>query len=312
MSELGDQFEDFGWNTFAFERVAQDLVRQNVNVIHAGFAGKPATAAMILSDLARIPFSFEAHAYDLFVNFSRGAEKVEKAKWIFTISEYNRSYLAAKYDCDPGKVKIFRVPINREHCERTLGTPRKDNLIVSVCRLHPTKGLEFAIDAFKHIAEKRHDLEMVIIGDGDLKEALQKRVNGHALDGKVRFLGSMGNEAALDYIATATLFVLPSVIAPNGDRDGIPTALIEAMYMGTPVVSTRVSGIPELIDDGVNGYLAEPGDVTGLADKMERLLNDAALRQTIGQQARRKVVDNFYEEESADVMIKGWREIGAP
>jgi Glycosyltransferase len=104
------------------------------------------------------------------------------------------------------------------------------------------------------------------------KGELFKKVKELHLTEKITFLGNMSNEDAMDLVAQSTIVILPSVIIKNGDRDGIPTSLIEAMYLKTPVISSRISGIPELIDDGINGFLTEPGDVRQIAEKNGRAI----------------------------------------
>jgi glycosyltransferase involved in cell wall biosynthesis len=299
----------FGWNVYAFSAVASKIKQDRFDILHAGFANRPATAAMILSDLTGLPFSFEGHAYDLFVDFPFASEKIVKASKIFTISDYNKQYLVEQVGCSPSKIVVFRVPFNRTYCDKISQKKRKDNLIISACRLHPIKGLEYAIDAFHRISQSVDDLRFWIIGDGPLRGQLCKKVQALSLNDKVTFLGNISNEQTLEHIAEATVFMLPSVIAANGDRDGIPTSLIEAMYMKTPVISSKVSGIPELIDDGVNGFLAEPKNVHELADKLGQLLLDPSLRIQMGQNARDKVEKEFNAADSSHRLVPAWQDI---
>ncbi|MFH1674657.1 MAG: glycosyltransferase [Pseudomonadota bacterium] len=304
--DVAKYHKGFGWKIYALGLVAKKIQRDEIDIIHAGFANKPATAAMILSGLAGVPFSFEAHAYDLFVDFDFAKEKIEKAKKIFTISNYNKQYLIDHFKCPPSKIVVNRVPINKNHCDKIPGKPRSDSLITSVCRLHPTKGLEYAIEAFKLISQKRQDLRFTIIGGGPLENQLLEKVAQISLGDKVTFLGDISNEDAIRLISQSTMMVIPSVIAGNGDRDGIPTALIEAMYLKTPVIGSKISGIPELIEDGINGFLTEPGDVRGIADKMEKLLSDDSLRIAMGEAARRKVDNAFNVETNCAKLIHAW------
>jgi glycosyltransferase involved in cell wall biosynthesis len=135
------------------------------------------------------------------------------------------------------------------------------------------------------------------------------KVEQLGLGSKITFLGGTENKKALDFISQSTMFVLPSVIAPNGDRDGIPTALIESMYLKIPVIGSRISGIPELIDDGINGFLAEPGDVNQIAEKMNKLISDKLLRDRMGKEAREKIKKEFNIENSTNKLIDAWYEM---
>ena len=303
-------FKDLGLRIYAYKRIADKIKQEKIDIIHGGFGNIPATAAMILSDLTGIPFSFETHARDLFVLFNKySKEKIEKADKIFAISNYNKRYLIDNLECHAAKVIVKRVSFNNSYCDQISEKKKKENLILSVCRLDPIKGLEYAIEAFKLVSQKSKDLKFIIIGDGPLKNQLLKKVEELFLVNKITFLGGVNNEEALDYVAQSTIVLLPSVIAPSGDRDGIPTALIEAMYLKTPVISSRISGIPELIDDGVNGFLTEPGNVKQIAEKMNRLLSNKLLRVRMGEQAREKVKKEFNIENSTNKLIDAWQEM---
>ncbi len=301
--------QKLGWHWYALQPLARFLKQQGFEMIHAGFGNRTAEAAMILSRLSGLPFSFEAHAFDLFVDFPFAQEKLSEAERIFTISEYNRNYLIGDLGCDPRKVVKMRVTFNRDYCDQVAVEPKDPATVVAVCRLHPIKGLDHAIDAIALVARARKDVRFLIVGDGPLETALKNKVGAMKLENNVKFLGSVGNERALEVIARAGVFLLPSVIAPDGDRDGIPTSMIEAMYLRTPVVSSRVSGIPELVDDGVNGLLAEPGDVRTLAEHVGRLINDEAFRVKMGERARDKVEHRFYERDTAVILMQEWQSI---
>ncbi len=302
-------FKNLGLRIYAFKGFADKIKQEKIDIIHGGFGGIPATAAMILSDLTGIPFSFESHARDLFVLFHYSKEKIEKVGKIFAISNYNKRYLTDNLKCPAAKVIIKRVSCNKSYCDQISEKQKKENIILSVCRLGPIKGLEFAIEAFKQVSQEDNNLKYVIIGDGPFKNQLIKKVEELSLVNKITFLGDTTNEVALDYVAQSTLFLLPSVIAPDGDRDGIPTVLIEAMYLKTPVIGSRISGIPELVCDGVNGFLTEPGNVKQIAEKMNELLSNKSLRIEIGEQAREKVEKEFNIEDSVIKLIEGWQEM---
>jgi glycosyltransferase involved in cell wall biosynthesis len=285
---------------------------QDYDIIHAGFGNRPATAAMLLSRLTGVPFTFTTHAFDLFVNFPYALEKVQSAAALFTISKYNQRYLSEHYGCSPDKVQVLRVPFNKKQCDQIPVAQRDAKLIVSVARLHPTKGFDVALDALQVVAKKHQGVRFAIVGNGPLEKQLRNKVEQSRLGRNVMFLGTMANDNALRLVSKAAVFLLPSAVASNGDRDGIPTALIEAMYLRTPVVSTRISGIPELVDDGVNGFLAESRDVATIADRVTRLIESEALRDAMGQRAREKVERGFYEDDSASILVRRWQAVMQP
>lgn len=303
---LKAHFPRFGWKIYAFSKIA-DMLRQNkVDIIHGAFGDGEATAAMLLSEMTGVPFSFETHAKDLFVNFLHAPEKTTKAKVIFTISNYNKRYLIERFGCPKDKIVVKRVPINKHYCDQVASTPKEDNLLVSVCRLHPIKGIKYAVDAVRELTKMGHDVHYVIIGDGPLRNSLEDKVRRLSIEKNIVFRGELPNEEALNIVAASTVAVLPSIIAPNGDRDGIPTSLVEAMYLRTPVVSSRVSGIPELVDDNVNGFLTEPGDVQVLANRLALLLSDRSLRTRMGERARTKALKDFDSSQNTQKLVGGW------
>jgi len=304
--DVDKYFRYFDLEIIALNKISKKLKNEKYEIIHAAFGNRPATSAMLISRKTGIPFTFEVHAYDLFVDFPFAKEKLSEAKKVFTISHYNKKYIVETYNCDPKKIQVVRVPINDSHCDKVYGADRDNNTVLSVCRLHPIKGLFDAIEAFKKLSEINKNAKYIILGDGPLREALEKHVKDLSLSGKVMFVGDVSNEVALKHIAECTVFLLPSVIAADGDRDGIPTSLIEAMYLKTPVISTCVSGIPELITDKESGFLVNSGDVENISSRLIELFDNTSLRQTIGENARAKVLKDFNVKDNTEVLSSAW------
>ena len=303
---IGKRFFDrFEERFFSFRNIAR--VIRDYDVIHAAFGNRPATAAMILSRLSGVPFTFETHAYDLFVDFPFAEEKIRGAERIFTISNYNRNYLIERYKCPPSKIVVKRVTFNQEYCEGFLNKKKVDNLIVSACRFHPIKALDRAIESFGVLYKKSKSLRYIIAGDGELRNELEEKVKKMRLSRAVIFPGRLSNKEVLDHIAQATIFLSLSTISEDGDRDGIPTSLVEAMYLRTPVISTGISGIPELIDDGIHGFLVDPEDVHRVADTMQRLLDDRDLREKLGENGRARIIEEYDVVKNMEKMKKVWQ-----
>nr|WP_272916441.1 glycosyltransferase [Parapontixanthobacter aurantiacus] len=168
--------------------------------------------------------------------------------------------------------------------------------IVMTGRLVEKKGHLFALDAFERI-EDTVDFHCTIVGGGPLLETVKKEVRARGLEEKVTLLGSVQHEIALRTLDRADLFLLPSVTATNGDQEGIPVALMEAMAKGIPVVSTRHTGIPELIEHGRSGLLCEEHDAEGLAENIESLCRDPVLRERLAKAGRKKVAAEFERQE---------------
>ncbi len=295
--------------TNSLRGIAEHMRRTGVDVVHGCFANNSATVAMVTARLAGLPFTFECHAHDLFVDLRYGDEKIATARRVFSISDYNREHLVNKLACDPTKVVIRRVPILREFCDTIDSGDRVPGLVVSVARLHEIKGYDVAIDAFARVAAAVPTARYVIVGEGDLRPELEERAKRLGIADRVQFVGTLTNQETLRLVRRAMAFVLPSRIGQDGDRDGIPTSMIEAMYLRTPAVSTRVSGIPELVDDGVDGFLAPVEDTATIAEGLRRLLTEDELRTRMGEAARAKVLAKFDVTSNIDILIENWRAI---
>jgi glycosyltransferase involved in cell wall biosynthesis len=159
--------------------------------------------------------------------------------------------------------------------------------------LVPKKGFTDLVGALDLLARAGADVRCEVYGGGPQRSELEAMAGRLVLDGRLTFHGARPAEEIVDAYARASLFVLAPVVLGDGDRDGIPNVLVEAMAAGLPVVSTRISGIPELIDDGIDGILVEPGDVDAIAAAMDRLLNDHALAARLAAAGRRKIERRF-------------------
>jgi glycosyltransferase involved in cell wall biosynthesis len=261
--------------------------------LHAHWATYPSTAAMWASARLRVPFSFTAHAHDIFVADHLLAEKLRAAEFAVTISDFNRRYLAEHVT--PLAREVMRVV----HCGVAVSqfafrpAGRRPRRVLSVGRLDPIKGFEDLIKACAILRGRAVDFDCHIVGDGPLEGRLRALIESHGLQDQVKLIGACPQAQVLEQLYAASVFVLASVVAADGNRDGIPVALMEAMACGAPVVSTRVSGIPELVEDGVCGLLAEPGDPSDLARCIEQQLHDADRARAMAVAARFRIETDF-------------------
>lgn len=292
------------WRTLG---LLPELRRLGADHLHAHWATYPSTSAMWAARRLGVPYSFTAHAHDIFLEDHLLAEKMRTAAFGVTISEFNRRYLAERIS--PVALQCMRIV----HCGVRPAAfafspdgrdPRK---VVAVGRLDEIKGFRHLVDACELLKTRGVDFDCRIIGDGPLRPELEARIQAAGLAGRVTLLGALKQEEVRAHLSSAAMFVLPSVVTSRGDRDGIPVALMEAMAVGLPVVTTRVSGIPELVEDGVSGLLADPGDAAGLARAMERLLRDPASAQPMVVAARRIVEREFDIASEADKLLAAIR-----
>ncbi len=280
--------------------VAREALRIGADHMHAHFLTGNTRVAMWASALSGISYSVTAHAKDIYANAAgpRGVRsRLDAAAFTVTISDYNRANLAA-LSARPERIhRIYNgVDLDRFHP----GARRPDSMtgrppyLLSIGRLVPKKGFEVLIAACGRLAAGGEDFRCDIIGAGEQRGALQQMIESSGVGGRVRLLGARVQEEMLrDFYPRADALVLPCVVAENGDRDGIPTVLVEAMAMEIPVVSTSVSGIPELVEPDRSGLLVEPGDPDALAGALRPLLREPARRSRLGAEGRRKVEREF-------------------
>ena len=270
------------------------IIRQNsCQHLHIHFAHVPTQIGMYASLLTGVPFSFTAHANDIFENGILLKEKVERAKAAITISNHNYHFLTEQ-EVDINKLKIVRCGIdtdNNKYTPRTtLNTPPK---IGSLGRLVEKKGMDDVILALSKLHQKGTDFYLEIGGDGYLNDYLKKLAIKHNLKEKIIFKGAIPNDRVYSWLKELDIFILACKEDNNGDKDGIPVVLMEAMTVGIPVISTKISGIPELIQDEISGFLAEPNNPESLANTIEQLLHSPQLIAPITQAARNRVTEEF-------------------
>jgi colanic acid/amylovoran biosynthesis glycosyltransferase len=275
--------------------LAPELEKRHVQHIHAHFTINAATIALVLSRLLGISYSFTAHNV-FFIDRLLLKEKVGTARFIVAISEFSKQFLLRLVPVEgfENKIHVVHCGLSPEEFAPVAHEPRgKVPLILFVAQLAERKGAPVLVEACRLLAERGLAFRCVIIGGGEQKLLLERLVKQYALEEHVELVGAAPQEVVKGYLERADLFVLPCITASNGDMDGIPVSLMEAMAMEIPTVSTYVSGIPELIQDGDTGLLVEEKDEAALADALQRVLEDQALRTRLGKNGRRQVVQEF-------------------
>jgi len=286
-------------------RFARDMEQAGVGHVHAHFATHPAVAALIVHRLAGIPFSFTVHGHDLHVEKRMLKEKIEAARFVVSISEYNRDTMIAA--CGEGvrsRIRIVHCGIDPTVFRARARDARPDGPLRMVCvgRFDPVKGHTVLVEACRILAERGIAFECELVGEGPLRKGVEESIRRAGLADRIRSLGALPRPEVVTLLEEADVFVLPSVRAANGEREGIPVSLMEAMATGLPVVSSRLSGIPELVESGVSGLLAEPHDAHGLADALQMLARDPALRARLGRAGREKVLAEFDLSRNVDAL----------
>ncbi len=276
--------------------VAERALAERFDLIHAHFATGSASIARYAARLTGTPFTFTAHAKDIYwneVDLRRLRLLEEEAEAVVTISEANQAFLQSIAPEARVKRVYNGVDLRRFAALPRPPTPQPPRLLF-VGRMVEKKGLAHLLEACTLLGRRGVRVQCRLVGSGPQEPLLRQQARALGLDGQVEFRGPANQEeVASVHLPEASVFVLPSVIAPDGDRDGLPTSLLEAMARGVPVVSTRISGIPEAVPDGEAGLLVDPGDVAALADAIALTLHDPeeTLRRTLA--ARRHVARLF-------------------
>jgi glycosyltransferase involved in cell wall biosynthesis len=281
--------------------IARRMQRRGVRHVHAHWATHPALAAFVIRALTGIGYSVTAHAHDLYLDRSMLGEKLRAARFVVSISRFNRALVERLYGREAA-AKTVVIPCGvdpRLFPQRAPRAPDGVFRVACVAGLRAYKGHRWLVEACALLAARGVPVRCAAVGDGPERPALERQIAAAGLRGAVELLGNRPQDAVRALLAGSDAMVLPSVITPDGMMDGIPVALMEAMLMGLPVVTTRVSGIPELVQDGRTGLLAPEKDARALADALERLYRDPALGARLAAAGRAHVLAAFNLQKSA-------------
>lgn len=272
------------------------IARDGVTRLHAHFAHGATHVALLTAMFLDLPFGFSAHARDIYTaKRSLLCEKIAAARYVVTCTEANRSHLRDLAGADHrDKIVLAYHGVNLAKFAPAHDVVRAESpVVLAVGRLVEKKGFPHLLRACRLLLDRGRAFRCVIIGEGPERAQLEAQVRSLGLDDVVTLPGACTQEELVDDYHRATLVALPCRVLRNGDRDGIPNVLVEAMAAGLPVVSTAVSGIPELIESGENGLLVPEGDDAALAAAIELLLQDGALRARLARNARATVEQHF-------------------
>ncbi len=296
--------------------LARSLFRDPVAHVHAHFAHAPALVAMFVHELTGIPYTFTAHAKDIYVKTPLELLRAEaqQARAVVTCTEYNRRYLSSRIGAASNR-KLHRIYHGLDLSQVQFRPPPAPGpeppVILSVARLVEKKGLGDLILAADILRRRGRRFQVEVIGDGPQRQALENQVTELGLRDCVKLAGAQTYDRVCFAYQRASIFALPCVVAADGDRDGIPNVLLEAMGSGIPVVSTPVSGIPELIESERDGLLVPPNSPAMLADALDRLLTRPELSELLARAARAKIEAQFSIDRSSAQLLALFQRGGA-
>lgn len=268
--------------------LARHLERQGVRHLHCHFENAGASVAMLTSELTGIPFSFTLHGPSIFFEPHRWqlGTKIAKAAFVACISDFCRSQ--GMIFADPEhwpKMEIVHCGVDPTRYGRGDHAPGQH--LVFVGRLAAVKGVAVLLHSMADLAPDHPDLRLTLIGDGPERGVLETLSRTLGLESRVAFVGAKTQGEVAETLRTADLFVLPSF------AEGVPVVLMEAMASGVPVLTTRIAGIPELVEDGVSGRLVPPGNQGALTETIAALLADPGAWAAMGAAGRAKVEADF-------------------
>ncbi|BAW95535.1 glycosyl transferase, group 1 family protein [[Synechococcus] sp. NIES-970] len=270
-------------------------VTQNITHFHAHFGTSATSVARLASLFTGIPYTFTAHAKDIYHETVRPedmARKLADAKSVITVSDYNLQFLKEQYG--PAAAAVQRVYNGLDLSQFPYQSPQnRPAKIVAVGRLVEKKGFPDLISACGLLAKKNIDFHCQIIGHGELAESLQQQINGAGLQPWVELLGPRPQAELRAIVQGAAVLAAPCVVGGDGNQDGLPTVLLEAMALGTPCVSTDVTGIPEVLHHQKTGLQVPQHHPTALATALDCLLQDSNLRVHLAAAARQLIEVNF-------------------
>ena len=283
---------------------ARDLARRSGPThIHAHYATYPALAAWVCRRLVGSSYSFTVHAHDLYVDQSMLDRKIADARYVVTISDYNR-VLLEQHNSTHTPIRVVHAGINTAAYDfRPRGIPTDGEVrALTVASLQQYKGHAVLLEALAMGGPHVDRITLDLIGDGVLRGELEALVDRLGLRSRVRFLGSCSEDTVRASLDAADLFVLPSIVADDGQMEGLPVALMEALACGVPTVTTELSGIPEIVVDGVTGLLATPGDVTSLNETLAAMVQRGSATVEFAEAGRALVVREFDLRESISAL----------
>ena len=275
--------------------LAMQAQSKGIRHLHAHFGTQAATVARLAAAFAGIHYSFTAHAKDIYHQYEEPVQldlKIRDAAFTITVSDYNVDYLRTHFGAPTDRTHRiynglglsafpYNPPINRP------------SHVVAVGRLVEKKGFPFLIEAIGLLRDRGIDCRCTLVGDGPLRPQLQKQIEDLGLTDRVQLAGVRPLTEVSAFLKGAAVLVAPSIISEGGDRDGLPTILVEGMALGTPCISTQVVGIPELIRDHETGLCVAPNDAKVLADAIAEMLGNPTMARLLADNARALIESKY-------------------
>jgi colanic acid/amylovoran biosynthesis glycosyltransferase len=273
--------------------IADHVQRDGVRHIHAHFASTGAAVALDVHRLTGVPYSFTAHAKDIYrhdLDIDHLRMKLDQARFAVTVSDYNQRHLARL-----GGRQVVRIynGLDLRRFQSNGAASDEPPLVLAVGRLIEKKGFDVLIRACAVLRADGVGFRCLIVGKGELADDLQRLVSALDLDQHVELAGPLPREKLLELFPRASVVAAPCVVGSDGNREGLPTVLTEAMALKVPVVATPVTGIPELVEDERTGLLVPERDPAALAGAIRRLIDEPETARRLAEAGRARVERDF-------------------
>ena len=290
--------------------LAEHVQRKSIRHLHAHFATVPASVARLAAAITGISYSFTAHAKDIYhesVDTHELQQKIDEAAAVVTVSEFNIEHLEREYDVPHGRLHRVYNGLDLDHF--TFESPeQRPSRILAVGRLVEKKGFDVLVDACHLLRQRGTEFRCDIVGTGDREAVLQTAIAKRQLAEVVQLRGPLPQREVMQALRESSVLAVPCVVGDDGNRDGLPTVILEAMALGTPVVSTDVTGIPEVVRHQETGLLVPQRDPAALADALASLLRDAPQRVRLAAEARHRMEADFAATATAAQLRKYFRQ----
>jgi glycosyltransferase involved in cell wall biosynthesis len=277
--------------------VAETIREQKIQHLHAHFASEAATIAMLASLLTGASYSFTAHAKDIYdvqdLDAALVRQKIREARFVITVTEYNRRYLQELSGESNGHIIRLYNGVDLQQLTPAAEDRRERDLILAAGRLVEKKGFRYLIEACGLLRDRGLNCRCQIVGDGPEGPALEQEITARNLTDRVLLCGPKPREDVMELMSRAAVFALPAVVSHSNDRDALPTVLLEALALGLPVISTEMSGIPEIIEHRNEGLLVPERNARELASAIEELLIHPELCRRLAAEGRKKAEREF-------------------
>ncbi len=289
--------------------VALKFDERQIEHLHAHFATRATSVAFFTSKLLGKPYSFTAHAVDIFketVCKKALSKKIEHARHVVTVSDFNKHYLSSLNPSFGNKIIKIHNGIDFEKFKplQEITDKAKTGPFIFLCvaRFVEKKGHNVLLGACALLKKEQEDFECWMVGKGELEEEIRASISSKGLERHVKILGPHTHDEVLERYRQANVYILPCIEAGNGNKDGLPVSIVEALACGLPIITTPMTGNPEAVFNGVNGFLVPCNDASATARAMGDLINDPVLYAKMRKNARSSIEPLFNKDQTVKTL----------